>query len=197
MTNLNTLSVTVNRFGVDDEGLIQQGLQYVSAVNYSFARTNTITALYTDDYTSSRFNCAIQFENMADNINAGNTAHTADLGVSNAIFADSLNIGRGRFKGSGNGFNITLPLLRVLPVLTNSVAPTAMVKIRNSDGVSPMSLFGAGVDTGSAVGQSTSGAVNFNGANLDMVVNQLWLGANRTNNTGAPARQNALEWVLL
>ncbi len=188
MTNLNNFSATVSRFSVGDVSLLNQGLYGPVADSLALARTNQITALFADNYLAPSFNTSIQFANLADLTGGSlvNTAFQFALGTSNQIFADSIGVGRGKSAGSGSSpFSIFGPTLRFWPALSNSVAPTASAYIRGTNG-GRMSLLAVGVDSGTlATGNNCQGNIDLRGGTVNLQVDQIWLGRNRTNSVTA------------
>jgi hypothetical protein len=185
MTNLNNLTVYVKRVGVGDSSMNGLVGPYNQAqqVALLLAKTNLITAYGTDNYYGLNWNAAIQYERSDVSIN-GSQACQFNLGVSNGIYADSIAIGHGNNVGSGStAFGILAYPLRFTPVFTNETAPFATAVFRNTNG-GRMSLLALGVDNGPAnLGQAANnrGMADFRGGNVDMLVDQIWLGANRTN----------------
>jgi len=184
MTNLNNLSVYVNRFAAGDTSLSgQQGAYYGGQmVNFQLSRTNVIKALFTDNYTNVDFNTAIQYE-RGDSFMNGAQNCSLGLGISNAFYADSIGVGRGGSVGSSGGaFGVLAYPMRFANGFSNSVAPYASALFRNADGVSPVSLLALGVDSGTRTSVNNNrGFADFRGGRVDMLVDQIWLGQNRTN----------------
>lgn len=193
MTNLNTLTAYVKRFGVGDSSMNNIVGPYNGSQQTTLflARTNFITAYGTDNYSSLNWNAAIQYERSDVSIN-GAQALQFNLGISNGIYADSIAIGHGNSTGSGStAFGILGYPLRFTPIFTNETAPFASAVFRNTNG-GRMSLFALGVDCGPAnLGQTANnrGMADFRGGNVNMLVDQIWLGANRTN-AGAAAKDD-------
>jgi hypothetical protein len=74
--------------------------------------------------------------------------------------------------------------LKFLPALSNSITPVASAYFRNVNG-GRMSLVAVGVDSGSHNGgKNTKGSIALQGGMVDMLVDQIWLGRNRTNQGG-------------
>ena len=185
MTNLNNLTAYVKRFGVADSAMnnIVGPYNQVQQVALLLAKTNLITAYFTDNYTNLNWNAAIQYERSDVTMN-GTTASFLNLGISNGIYADSIAVGHGNNVGSGStAFGILAYPLRFGPIFTNETAPFASAVFRNTNG-GRMSLVALGVDCGPAnLGQAANnrGMADFRGGKVDMLVDQIWLGANRTN----------------
>ena len=187
MTNLNNLAVTVNRFGVGDATLAIQGLTGANLMSMSLAKTNVITALFADNYTNLSFNNSITYMGENDTYAGASQSVFFDLGVSNLFKADSLGVGRNKTTASGTtAFSAFGPALRFLPALSNSVTPTASVFLRNTNG-GRMSLLAVGVDAGLAgsAGSSTKGVVDLRGGTVNALIDQIWLGRNRSNTASA------------
>ena len=183
MTNLNNLNAYVNRFAVGDTSLSKlQGVYYgAQMVNFYLAKTNIITALFADNYTNVDFNTSVQYERSDVGMNGAQTAGF-NLGLTNVINADSVGIGRGGNVGSGStAFGILGYSLKFANVFSNSAAPFAGAVFRNTNG-GRMSLLALGVDSGTAVSIGNNrGMADFRGGRVDMQVDQIWLGQNRTN----------------
>jgi hypothetical protein len=181
MTNLDNFSATVNRFGLGDWTMAQQGGVGANFVLVSFAKTNVITAKFAGDYGLTNLNpkFSISLLQNGDPFNNG-SANTINLGISNAIVAESLGHALNRAGGNPNN-------LRFNPVFTNGVLP--YVSFRNTNG-GRMNLIGVGIDSGiSNPGSNARGVMNFSGGIVDMLVDTMWLGRDRamsgTTNTGA------------
>ncbi len=193
MTNLNNLKVVVNRFGVGDSSMANQGVYNgYQMVALFLAKTNLITAYSTDNYYSPNWNAAIQYERSDAGLN-GTQPCSFNLGISNGIYADSVAIGHGYNVGSGSpNFSVTAYPLRFNPQMTNETAPYASAVFRNTNG-GRMSLLALGVDIGTTgVGGNNRGFADFRGGNVDMLVDQIWLGANRTNSSQVKDDQGGL-----
>jgi hypothetical protein len=185
MSNLNNLAVYVKHFGVSDSSLNNIVGPYNQAQQTALflAKTNLITAYGTDNYYGLNWNAAVQYQRCDISMNGAQACHF-NLGVSNGIYADSVAIGHGNNVGSGStAFGILAYPLRFTPTVTNETAPFASAVFRNTNG-GRMSLFALGVDCGPGnLGQAANnrGMADFRGGNVDMLVDQIWLGANRTN----------------
>ena len=130
MTNLNTLAVTVNRFGAGDSTLGQQGLSGGSLVNFFLAKTNTIIASYTDTYTSMTFQNSFQYQANGD-LASGSINPTFNLGMTNGLFMDSLGVGRTKAQGTGSvGINGGGSTFRFATSFTNETAPFSSAYFR-------------------------------------------------------------------
>jgi hypothetical protein len=193
MTNLANFSTTVSRFGVSDLSSSFGGLYGASLVNFYLARTNYIQALYSENYGSDyNFQNSIQFE-ANGNIAGGGANAVFALGLTNGIYADSIGVGRGGAQGTGSvnlsgGGNT----LKFLSIYSNSVSPVASAYFRNTNG-GRMSVLAVGADSGTASSSTKSkGSVALQGGKIDMQVDQIWLGRNRTNSTSSSVIQGAL-----
>jgi hypothetical protein len=186
MTNLDNFSATVNRFGLGDWTMAKQGGVGAQFVSVSFAKTNVITAKFTGDYALTNFTPKFSMSMLqnGDPFNNG-SANVVNLGISNAIFAESLGFALNRSGGNPQS-------LKFNPVFTNiAVASMPYVSFRNTNG-GRMNLVGVGVDSGtSGPGSNCRGVLNFSGGIVDMLVDTMWLGRDRTGsvatNTGAVA----------
>ena len=187
MSNLNTFVCNVNRIGVADLTLLQQGLYGAQLAALQLARTNVIRTDYSDNYTNAVFNTAIQMTHEADAFSASGAATTSQflsLGISNAIFSDSISVGRSRSAGSGGG-SVTPPYAFGSGIRFNPSLPTTGVTalFRGTNG-GRMSLVGAGIDSGTpSAPNNAKGHISLNGGTVDMMVEQIWLGRNRSNAT--------------
>lgn len=184
MTNLNNFNATVSRFGVGDTTLNFQGLLGGNLVGMGLAKTNYIKAQYTDNYSALDFQNSIQYQANGD-LASGSANPVFSLGITNGIYADSLGVGREGVQGTGSvGINGGGSTLKFLPGLSNSIAPVASAYFRNVNG-GRMSLVAVGVDSGSHNGtKNTKGSIALQGGVVDMLVDQIWLGRNRTNQGG-------------
>ncbi|MFM2081815.1 MAG: hypothetical protein RL380_506 [Verrucomicrobiota bacterium] len=185
MSNLNSFVCDVNRIGVADLTLVQQGLYGAQLGSLHLARTNIIRTDFSDNYNAAVFNTAIQVTHEADAFSASGATTASQflsLGISNAIFSDSISVGRSRSTGTGGG-SVTPPYvfgsgIRFNPTLPNASA-TALFRGTNGG---RMTLVGAGVDSGTPnAPNNAKGHVSLNGGTVDMMVEQIWLGRNRSN----------------
>ena len=184
MTNLNSFSATVNRFGVGDATLDNAGLAGGVMVSFFFAKTNTIMALYADDYNGLNFENSFQYQANGEAA-SGSLNPTCNLGLTNGFYMDSLGVGRSKVQGSaGVGFGGGGSTLKFAQIYSNSVAPIATAIFRNTNG-GRMNLVAVGVDSGtnSAASVSTKGTIDLRGGKTDMLVDQIWVGRNRSNAT--------------
>jgi hypothetical protein len=188
MTNLNVLYAKVNRFGVADATLSAQGLIGGAMVTCSLPKTNTIITAWSDNYAGLDFQNAFNFGNNGEQA-SGSASIFLNLGLTNGIYADSVGVGRSHYQGS-SGVGATM---RFLPAFSNSAAPTASVYIRGTNGLR-MPFLAVGVDSGSANStKNTIGLVDLRGGKVDVLVDNVWLGANRTN-TAAPTDTGGLSF---
>ena len=184
MTNLDNFSVTANRFGLGDWVMAKQGGVGANFVAVSFAKTNTITATFPGDYALTNFfpKFSISLLQNGDPFNNG-SATSLNLGITNVIRANSLGLALDRAGGNPNN-------LRFNPVFTNvAVALMPYASFRNTNG-GRMSLVGVGIDSGTSnPGSNARGVLNFTGGLVDMLVDTMWLGRDRTSavstNSGA------------
>jgi len=193
MTNLDNFSAIVGRFGLGDWTMVKAGgvaaneLATASGANgVQFAKTNFIAAYSTGDYALTNLNptFAISLLKEGDAFNNG-SAQNINLGISNVIQAESLALAQNRAGGNPN-------YLRFNPVFTNVLAASMpYVSFRNTNG-GRMNLVGIGIDSGTSnPGSNTRGRMDFFGGMVDMLVDTIWLGRDRTGsvstNTGAVA----------
>lgn len=191
MTNLDNFAAYVSRFGLGDWTMAKAGgvaanemASGSGAQGASFAKTNVISAFYPGDYALTNFNptFAISLLKEGDPFNNG-SAQTINLGLSNSISADSLALAQNKAGGNPN-------YLRFYPGFTNNVIGSMpYVSFRNTNG-GRMNLVGVGIDSGTAAtGSNTRGRMDFVGGVVDMMVDTIWLGRDRTatvnTNTGS------------
>jgi hypothetical protein len=188
MTNLSTFSATVNRFGAGDGGLNSAGLFGGELVNFFLAKTNTITTSFVDNYSNLSFDCAFQFQ-CNKNYSSGSLNELCYLGMTNGFYVDSLAVGRAKGTGgvtlSGGGST-----LKFGPAFANSASPFATAYFRGpKGGTNRVSLVAVGVDSGlpGTTLANTVGTIDLRGGQIDMLVDKIWLGHNRTNATANTA----------
>ena len=182
MTNLNSFSATVNRFGAGDGGLNTAGLFGGELVNFWLAKTNTITTTFADNYSNLSFDCAFQFQ-CNKNFSSGSLNTTFFLGQTNGFYVDSLAVGRAKGTG-GVTFSGGGSTLKFAPTASNSVLPTASAYLRGPNGgTNRVSLIAVGADSGPAgkALANTLGTMDLRGGTVDVLVDKVWLGLNRTN----------------
>ena len=182
MTNLNTFSATVNQFGAGAGMLNTAGLLGGEEVNFWLAKTNTITTSFVDNYANLSFNCAFEF-GCNQNYGSGSVNPTFYLGLTNGFYVDSVLVGRAQGSSgvslTGGGYT-----LKFNPLLINSVSPAATAYWRGmAGGNNRISLIAVGADSGptNTALSDTKGSIDLRGGNVDVVVDQIWLGHNRTN----------------
>jgi hypothetical protein len=172
MTNLDKLSVTVNRIGFGDSLLGNQGGgNGAQMVNIQLAKTNVIKSLFAGSYGAVLTNSIECFLNI-DAFNNGGSFFSVNLGISNSISADSVGAGLSK---AGNANNA----LRFNPAFTNGLTPYAL--FRNTNG-GRMTIFMVAADTYGLVTNNGSNAkcnASFNGGTVDMLVDTMWVGRNR------------------
>ncbi|HWC59581.1 MAG TPA: hypothetical protein VHC44_07790, partial [Verrucomicrobiae bacterium] len=186
MTNLDNFSVTASRFGLGDWTMAKQGGVGANFVAVNFARTNLITADFAGDYalTNPFPKFSISLLQNGDPFNNG-SATSLNLGISNAVRAESLGLALNRAGGNPNN-------LRFNPVFTNlAVAQMPYVSFRNTNG-GRMNLVGVGIDSGTTgPGSNARGVLNLTGGIVDMQADTMWLGRDRSSdvatNSGAVA----------
>jgi len=188
MRSLTNLNLHVSKMDISDVTAIKNGPLLTSLVNFYLAQTSSITATWTDDYNKPSFDTSITYMRETEKFN-NNNAQSGNaqfrLGNSSKFNADSFGVGLGNVNSSGSAaFSMTFGY-RVTFASLNDAAPTSSAIFRNADGVSRMSLLAVGVDTG--LGKllvNNSGVMDLHGGMVDMLVDQIWLGQTRTNNTG-------------
>jgi len=186
-SGLNKLSVYANRVAIADIKDNQNGPDGCTLVDFVMAQTNVIFATNTDNYNSAVFNTAISYMREDQSANNGQNANAEiRLGQNNAFYADSIGIGIGDAPGSGTGaFNNGVGY-RMIFKAPDSIGSTNSVVFRNSDGVSRMSLLAIGVDQGLATAfVGNRGIMDLRGGVTDMLVDQIWIGQDRTNSANA------------
>ncbi|MEW6157689.1 MAG: hypothetical protein AB1813_09665 [Verrucomicrobiota bacterium] len=174
MNNLNTFIAHVDRFGIGDASLSDRGGRAAQRTLTRLAKTNIVRAAYRSEYFTPDFDTAIQlFKNQPFN---NGQSFELNLGIWNEFYADSFGIAMGR-AGSDNN------LVRFNPSLTGS-GPKPFARFRNTDGQGPMTFLAIGVDTGEQeVSSSNRGRLDLRGGTVDMQVDTVWLGVNRSNVT--------------
>lgn len=192
MSGLTNLFVTVNQVGIADFMLLGTSVPTIggSQTKFFLARNNVIKAGYSSDYSQLDFTNSIEFNRQSTNNTIANSlsANMAfNLGITNLFYADSIGVARGGANATGTpapGSSCGYALL-FKSTFANSVAPTALAYFRGPT-TNRMSLLAIGVDSGTnTVGTSSSGKnrgmVDLRGGKVDMLVDQIWLGRNRTN----------------
>ena len=159
-SGLNSLKAYVNRFGVGDLSLITEGS--VGAQNFKVnLPPTTVVAYYVDPsgYTAESFKTAIQFFSHGDSTVYQNGQQFIGNTINSGSFwADSFNIGGGRLQSSANILSIA-----------------GTTQMRNTDGVSRMTLLGVAVDSGTnTISSGNRFTLDLNTA--DILADKLWLG---------------------
>lgn len=185
MNGLSNLVVTVNRVCIADTSIMGNNPNSADGsqtVNFTLAQTNVIKALYADNYTNNNFNTAIQYDKQDQGANSGQIASGGlMLGVANTFYADSIGVGMGSANGSGTTpFTAFGYQMRFLSVTNPSVTRATF---RGTNG-GLMSLLAIGIDTGS-FSSKNNGVVDLRGGKVDMLVDKIWLGGNKTNLSAA------------
>ncbi len=140
---------------------------------YELAKTNFIRATYVGDYSGlGGMTNSIMFLNHGW-VGNGNFASVVNLGASNVFYADSVSAITHQ---SGSASSV----LRFNPAYSNLNNTVAIFRGTNGG---RMSFFGVGVDSGLTTGTTrTRGAgADFRGGRVDMLVDTIWLGHNKTN----------------
>jgi hypothetical protein len=192
MSGLTNLYVTVSQVGVADFMLLGSSVPTIggSQVKFFLARNNVIKAGYASDYSQVDFTNSIEFNRQSTNttiVSSLGANMAFNLGQTNLFYVDSIGVGRGGANatgtpgvGTGSGYAMVFK-----SSFANSAAPTALAYFR-SPTTNRMSLLAIGVDSGTnTIGSSSSGKnrgmVDLRGGKVDMLVDQIWLGRNRTN----------------
>jgi hypothetical protein len=160
VSGLDTMSITVARLLVAGDN-VQTTNGNRPAGTLLLAKTNMISVLG----SSPAINVADEGANSANGL--------INLGISNAVFADTITIGREKSSGTLN-FN---------PAITN-LAPTLYLRGQTANRVN---LLAISDNSGqSASGSSSSGLVDFSGGTVDVMANTILLGNGQTSSgTGA------------
>ncbi len=191
MTNLDNQFVNVSRVGFGDATLMDRGAVFAENIWVDLAKTNVFIANYPGTFGGVDFTNAIQCFNQ---YNAASSAFshgspmTLNLGISNIFLADSMRIAGNAVQGQNE--------FRFHPIFTNTgVLPVAL--FRNTNG-GRMNFFGIAVSSGDALNTRFSRAnVRFNQGIVDMKVDTMWLGANRTNDGSSSGSGNAMTGNLI
>jgi hypothetical protein len=182
MSGLDNFRAEVNRFGVGDASLVNAGgVGYQLIRAFSFARTNLVKTGFVGNHEGDDFitNAMTFFNNL--NYNNG-SAMTANLGISNAFYIDSIGVGLAKAGSAANTVRFNPAFLANNPVAI----------FRGPQG-GRVSFLGIGVDSGlSANTARTRGVLNFSGGTVDMLVDTIWLGKNRINHTGGNQQEGTL-----
>lgn len=191
MSGLTNLYVSVNRLGVGNYTLAGTNANAVGGEQTKFflAQNTVVKVQYVSDYTQLDFTNSIEFNRQGTNqiANSLGANMSFNLGITNYFYADSIGVGRGGANatgtpgaGTGSGYALLFK-----SSFANSAAPTALAYFR-SPTTNRMSLLAVGVDTGTnTIGAGSTGKnrgmVDLRGGKVDMLVDQIWLGRNRTN----------------
>ena len=171
---LNDFIAVVNRFALGDASFAQEGAWGQQLIRVTLARTNRIRAGFVGDYNALENTNSITFFNNTERFNNG-SANNIDLGIVNVFEADSLNIAKVA-AGSANNilrFNSTF--------LTGTPRPSASFR---GVGGGRMSLFAVGLPSGTQnVAANSQATADFRGGTLDLLVDTIVLGANRSRYT--------------
>jgi hypothetical protein len=194
LQRLTNLTVVVNQFGAGDSRLAGGNIGDQS-MKVNLAKTNLFTAYFTSDYTQLDFTNSIEIARADDNQSTSFAQNSwLQLGYSNVFYADSFGLARGN--AAANSANMNLSSLtsgtaanaagfQVSFTSQNDATPTSSVLFRNTNQVGRMSLLAIGVDSGTSVTNNrNNGILYLIGGKTDMLVDQIWLGRNRTNALG-------------
>jgi hypothetical protein len=190
MTNLDTFTAYVSRFGVGiPPNYGWNVLQQADNGTLQLARTNLIAVYFSlpsaaTNYTNwSGYNFAsgheiqeaIEIGNGADN--SIGSASTLYLGETNAFFIDSIGVGKSKSTGGH-------ALLAFNPVFTNA-NPTAVFRGTNGSS-SRVTFFSIGDNvTGGSTSSGAFGTVDFSFGSIDALVEQMFLGIDKLANTSS------------
>jgi len=170
MQSLNEFTAEVNRFGLGDVTLAQQGGWGQQLVQVFLARTNVIRAGFVGAYDDLENTNSITIFNNSERFNNG-SANNVDLGLVNVFEGDSVTISKNSV-GSANN------IVRFNPAFLTSV-PRPSVSFRGTNG-SRMTLFNIGVPSGGQnVAANSQATLDMRGGTLNLLVDSLVLGANR------------------
>lgn len=162
-TGLTSLKAYVNRFSGNDITAITDGSIGSQNIRCFFPNNMVIVAKFVGDYTQDEFTNSVQFFNHGDSAYQNGQVFTNGFGTTTTIWADSFGVGRGRVNNA-----------------VNSIYPRAAnctLTMRNSDGVSRMSLVAVGVDSGNTSNNSgCRGNILYRNSNLDILADKLWVG---------------------
>ena len=195
LIGLTNLTFNGNVFGAADFNLAGGVALGDQGVLVTLAQTNIITASVTNDFTQLDFTNSVEIGRCGNAVATALVANSQyELGNYNAFYCDSIGIGRGCIGGNtatmsmsalsaANGKNAAG--FQVSFVSVNSASPKNSAIFRNTNGVSRMSLLAIGVDSGTTLTNSrNNGILNLIGGKVDMLVDKVWLGRNRTNAVG-------------
>jgi pectin methylesterase-like acyl-CoA thioesterase len=173
MTNLDNFSANINKIAIGDYFF---GVGTVAAQGSLFlARTNTITTAWVGNYSSPysiTMTNAIQLGEGSSSTLGGINAMF--LGLTNAIFTDSIGVGGIKSGGSATASS----LIAFAPVFTNS-SPTAYFRGINGS-ASRVSFWGvADTAVGSGSSAQAFGKVDLSNGSVDALVDSLIVGRDR------------------
>lgn len=163
MTNLNTFDFTGARLMIGVAGPARStGVLYL-------AQTNLI----------SLSGSSPQLD-IGDNSGNNGSGSALYLGQTNAIFADSIAMGRSKQNSGGGG-----------RMLFNPATANPVAYFRGADGVSPVNTW-AIADGSTGGGTITdTGTSDFSGGTVDILVNSMWLARNGSGASGGSSANNA------
>jgi hypothetical protein len=187
MSGLANLDVHVKQVAIMDQIANHDAAVDAGLVDWVLAKTNLIEATLTDDYNAATFDTSISYNRQVKSANNGqyNNAQLR-LGDDTKFYADSIGIGIGNANGTSSGTLNNRVGYRMAFNNADSTAPTSEVVFRNTDGVSRMSLLAIGVDQGlDTAAAANRGVMDLRGGITDMLVDQIWLGQDRTNSADA------------
>ena len=174
LSGLDHARIKVSRLVVGDPTSTTAGAVGAELVRYfALARTNLIRTSFVGDYTTSGVitNAISLFSDFGFN---NGSACNAYLGITNAIFADSLAVAQCNSGGDAT-------LLRFHPSFMSN---NCVAYIRGADG-GRMALLGVGIDSGTTASTArTRGNIDFSGGTVDLLADTIWLGRTRTNYSG-------------
>lgn len=183
MRNLDIFNSYVAQFGVGDNELALQGERGIQAVKVYFAKTNLVNANHLGNFSLANhdyLDFAVSFVNNTHDFNNGSSFDAGLLGLQNTLQADSFGFGQGRAGGSSTRLKF------------NSTSFDSSASFRNADGTSRVSLVAAAVDSygPGGTGSNTRFQLDFRGGNVDMLVNEMWLGRNNFYTNTSSAQQD-------
>ena len=175
MSGLGTFTASVGlvHVGVEEEANTNFVIQRPLGI-WVLAKTNTITAS----------GAAPAFVIGEGHDNGGNGI--VQLGVTNAIFADSIEVGYSKSRTLTGSFPLTGSFLQFNPAISNTVpTPALYLRGNNASRVGILSVGDNSVVSGSVL---TTGTINLTGGTVDALVNTCYLGRSETTNgTGTAA----------
>ncbi len=190
LTNLDTLTAYVSRFGVGvPPNYGWNVLQQANNGTLQLAKTNLISVFFTLPSAATNYSNWAGYNYVAgheieESIEVGNgadnsigAASTLYLGKTNAFFIDSLGVGKSK-STSGHA------LMAFNPVFTNS---NPAVTLRGTNGASSrITFFSIGDNvTGGSTSSGAFGTVDFSFGSVDALVDQMFLGIDKLANTSS------------